>query len=50
MITRVAEGDREDVDLAVKAAREAFDNGPWPRLPGSVRIYFLVNAMVISSI
>ncbi|KAI8571008.1 hypothetical protein RHMOL_Rhmol01G0083100 [Rhododendron molle] len=35
VITRVAEGDREDVDLAVKAARDAFDNGPWPRLPGS---------------
>ncbi|KAL3532434.1 hypothetical protein ACH5RR_005955 [Cinchona calisaya] len=32
--TRIAEGDKEDVDLAVKAAREAFDNGPWPRLPG----------------
>lgn len=31
---RVAEGDKEDVDLAVKAAREAFDNGLWPRLPG----------------
>ncbi|XP_058184745.1 aldehyde dehydrogenase family 2 member C4-like [Rhododendron vialii] len=37
VITRVAEGDREDVDLAVKAARDAFDNGPWPRLPGSER-------------
>ncbi|KAM4125234.1 hypothetical protein ACB094_01G293500 [Castanea mollissima] len=33
-ITRVAEGDEEDIDLAVKAAREAFDNGPWPRLSG----------------
>ncbi|XP_023918659.1 aldehyde dehydrogenase family 2 member C4 [Quercus suber] len=33
-ITRVAEGDKEDIDLAVKAAREAFDNGPWPRLSG----------------
>ena len=39
VITRVAEGDKEDVDLAVKAAREAFDYGAWPRLPGSVRIY-----------
>lgn len=38
MITRVAEGDKEDVDLAVKAARTAFDHGPWPRMPGSVRI------------
>ncbi|GKE00999.1 aldehyde dehydrogenase family 2 member C4-like protein, partial [Tanacetum coccineum] len=31
----IAEGDREDVDLAVKAAREAFDHGPWPRMSGS---------------
>ncbi|KAG6726281.1 hypothetical protein I3842_02G073300 [Carya illinoinensis] len=37
MIARVAEGDKEDVDLAVKAARQAFDHGPWPRLPGSAR-------------
>ncbi|GKC02589.1 aldehyde dehydrogenase family 2 member C4-like protein [Tanacetum coccineum] len=33
----IAEGDREDVDLAVKAAREAFDHGPWPRMSGSER-------------
>ncbi|KAM2193655.1 hypothetical protein C1H46_014791 [Malus baccata] len=33
---RVAEGDKEHVDLAVEAARAAFENGPWPRLPGSV--------------
>ncbi|KAF5459058.1 hypothetical protein F2P56_023046 [Juglans regia] len=37
VITRVAEGDKEDVDLAVKAARQSFDHGPWPRLPGSAR-------------
>ncbi|KAH7855122.1 hypothetical protein Vadar_021458 [Vaccinium darrowii] len=36
-IARVAEGEKEDVDVAVKAAREAFDHGPWPRLPGSAR-------------
>ncbi|XP_030441140.2 aldehyde dehydrogenase family 2 member C4-like isoform X1 [Syzygium oleosum] len=34
---RVAEGDEEDVDLAVKAARQAFDHGPWPRMPGYQR-------------
>nr|GEZ44945.1 aldehyde dehydrogenase family 2 member C4-like [Tanacetum cinerariifolium] len=33
----IAEGDKEDVDLAVKAAREAFDHGPWPRMSGSER-------------
>lgn len=37
LITLVSEGDQEDVDLAVKAAREAFDNGPWPRMTGYER-------------
>lgn len=37
VVTRVAEGDKEDVDLAVKAARHAFDFGPWPRLSGFER-------------
>ncbi|CAK9150886.1 unnamed protein product [Ilex paraguariensis] len=37
IIARIAEGDKEDVDLAVKAARQAFDHGPWPRLPGCER-------------
>ncbi|CAH9066606.1 unnamed protein product [Cuscuta europaea] len=37
VITRIAEGGKEDVDLAVKAAREAFDHGPWPRLSGAER-------------
>ncbi|KAL8504053.1 hypothetical protein ACS0TY_022696 [Phlomoides rotata] len=37
VITNICEGEKEDVDLAVSAARQAFDNGPWPRLPGSER-------------
>ncbi|CAA6660832.1 unnamed protein product [Spirodela intermedia] len=37
VLASVAEGDKEDIDLAVKAAREAFDHGKWPRLPGSER-------------
>lgn len=37
VIAKIAEGEKEDVDLAVKAAREAFDHGPWPRFPGSER-------------
>lgn len=36
VLATVAEGKKEDIDLAVKAAREAFDNGPWPRLSGEV--------------
>ncbi|KAL5229231.1 hypothetical protein ABZP36_017496 [Zizania latifolia] len=34
---RIAEGDKADIDLAVKAAREAFDHGPWPRMSGFER-------------
>ncbi|KAL0322786.1 UNVERIFIED_CONTAM: Aldehyde dehydrogenase family 2 member C4 [Sesamum angustifolium] len=37
VIANVSEGDKEDVDLAVKVARQAFDHGPWPRLPGCER-------------
>jgi len=29
VITQVAEGDAADIDLAVKAARKAFESGPW---------------------
>lgn len=36
VIAEIASGDKEDVDLAVAAARDAFDNGKWPRLPGYV--------------
>jgi phenylacetaldehyde dehydrogenase len=31
-IARVAEGDKEDIDLAVAAARRAFETGPWPAM------------------
>ena len=31
VITSVAEGDSADIDLAVTAAREAFENGPWKK-------------------
>ncbi|XP_010254147.1 PREDICTED: aldehyde dehydrogenase family 2 member C4-like [Nelumbo nucifera] len=37
VIARVAEGDKADVDLAVKVAREAFDQGQWPRMTGFER-------------
>src|SRR5919199_3238960 len=33
----VAEGGQEDVDAAVRAAREAFDEGPWGRMTGTER-------------
>ncbi|KAK9102616.1 hypothetical protein Sjap_019870 [Stephania japonica] len=37
VIARIAEGDKEDIELAVKAARNAFDHGKWPRMSGSER-------------
>src|SRR6201993_4308156 len=37
VLAQVAEGDREDINRAVKAARAAFDSGPWPRLTASER-------------
>jgi phenylacetaldehyde dehydrogenase len=37
VLARVAEGDREDIDRAVKAARAAFESGPWSRITASER-------------
>jgi phenylacetaldehyde dehydrogenase len=36
-LARVAEGDAEDIERAVKAARRAFDEGPWGGLTASDR-------------
>jgi aldehyde dehydrogenase (NAD+) len=36
-ICQVAEGDKADVDLAVKAARKAFESGPWPKMSAAER-------------
>jgi len=37
VICQVAEGDKADVDLAVKAARKAFESGPWSKMNASDR-------------
>src|SRR6266403_535552 len=37
VICQVAEGDKADIDLAVKAARKAFEEGPWARMSGAAR-------------
>lgn len=37
----VAEAQVEDVDRAVEAARRAFDDGPWPRMPHEDRAEWL---------
>jgi aldehyde dehydrogenase (NAD+) len=37
VIAQVAEGDAEDIDLAVRAARRAFDAGEWTRMDARER-------------
>ncbi len=41
VIARVAAATSEDIDRAVKAARKAFDEGPWPRMSGAERATIL---------
>jgi aldehyde dehydrogenase (NAD+) len=36
-ICDVAEGDKADIDLAVKAARKAFESGPWSKMSAAER-------------
>src|SRR5262252_4152211 len=37
VLAHVAEGDKADIDLAVKAARRAFESGPWPDMSPAER-------------
>src|SRR5688500_3080481 len=37
VICEVAAGDKADIDAAVKAARAAFETGPWRRMTASER-------------
>ncbi len=37
VLAQVAEGEKVDIDRAVKAARAAFDQGPWRRITSSER-------------
>jgi phenylacetaldehyde dehydrogenase len=37
VMAQIAEGDREDINLAVTAARNAFEKGPWRKLTVSER-------------
>ena len=36
-LAHIAEGDAEDIDRAVRAARRAFEDGPWSRMTPSER-------------
>ena len=38
IVGRVAEAGNADMDRAVAAARDAFDNGPWPKTPPAERM------------
>ncbi|XP_058179411.1 benzaldehyde dehydrogenase, mitochondrial-like [Rhododendron vialii] len=42
VIAHVAEGDAEDINRAVSAARKAFDEGPWPRMSAYERSRILL--------
>ena len=37
VLAQIAEGDREDIEQAVRAARKAFDGGPWRKMTPSER-------------
>lgn len=41
VIAQIAEPDEHDIDLAVRAARTAFDSGPWPAMPAAGRARLL---------
>lgn len=45
VIGRVPAATRGDIDLAVSAAREAFDKGPWPRMTHRERAAIIDRAM-----
>ncbi|RZC17117.1 Aldehyde dehydrogenase family 2 member B4, mitochondrial [Glycine soja] len=42
VIARVAEGDAEDINRAVSAARKAFDEGPWPKMTAYERCQIIL--------
>src|ERR1041384_2226835 len=37
VLAQIAEGDREDINRAVEAARKAFETGPWRKMTASER-------------
>ena len=44
VVSRYAQASEKDVDLAVKAAHKAFENGPWPRIKAGERANILLKA------
>jgi betaine-aldehyde dehydrogenase len=50
LLGTVPKADREDTRRAIDAARQAFDRGPWPRLPPRARgEVFLKTAQILAS-
>ena len=47
VIAEVAEGDAEDINRAVAAARKAFDEGPWPKMTAYVISLFLALKLIL---
>lgn len=47
VITHVSEGDTEDVNRAVSAARKAFDEGPWPKMTPYVKLCISFSFLLI---
>lgn len=45
VITSIAEGDKADIDLAVTAARKAFEEGPWRKIDARDRGKILLKIM-----
>ncbi len=48
VLAKVSEGSKADVDKAVKAARKAYETGPWRKMPASERgrlLYKLADAI-----
>ncbi|WP_026678995.1 aldehyde dehydrogenase family protein [Fictibacillus gelatini] len=41
VLAAVSEAQAEDIDLAVKAARKAFEDGPWPKLSTAERAHLI---------
>src|ERR1700723_3849600 len=48
-LARIAEGDAEDINRAVKAARKAFKEGPWRRMtpPDRGRIVWKIGDLIL---
>jgi len=52
VVTTIAQAGEEDVDLAVRAAREALENGPWARMPAAERgkILWRMSELILESL